>query len=100
MIGDTIRILRLERGVSPEELGDAIGVGKEAIEFYEANKWQPGMPTIAKLAKFFGVTVDGIVKGCSLVYDSDKHEFLVVKNMGGNQIKVIGKVRDENHKSE
>lgn len=100
MIGDTIRILRLERGVSPAELADAIDVSKEAIEFYETNTWQPGMPTIVKLAKYFGVTVDEIIGGCSLLYDNDSREYLVVKNMGGNQIKVIGRVRYENCKSE
>jgi transcriptional regulator with XRE-family HTH domain len=100
MLGDNIRMLRLKRGSSPEELGSAIGVSKEAIEYYEANKWRPGTQIIARMAKFFDVTMEEIIGDCSLLYDDTSQETLIVKNMGGMRFKVIGKVKDQDYKSE
>ncbi|MHC1762264.1 MAG: helix-turn-helix transcriptional regulator [Negativicutes bacterium] len=94
MLCDTIRVFRLERGISTYELGKAVGVSQEAIENYEANRWQPGLPTLKKLAQYFEVTVEELRLGLSLVYDDKEHDFLVVQNMGGNQIKVIGRTKE------
>ena len=95
MLGDTIRIFRLERGMTTDELGKYVEVGKTAIEQYEANIWQPGLPTLKKIARVFGVTVDALRKGLSLVYDTDGHSFMVVQNMNDNRMKIIGRVHEE-----
>ena len=95
MLGDTIRIFRLERGMTADELGESVEVGKTAIEQYEANIWQPGLPTLKKIAQVFGVTVDALRRGLSLVYDTDGHSFMVVQNMNENQMKIIGRVHEK-----
>lgn len=56
-MGDIIKQLRLERGLTQEELGEIVGVKKAAVQ-----KWESGMTknlkrsTIKKLSDYFGVT--------------------------------------------
>lgn len=56
-MGEYIKQLRTERGLSQEELGKAVGVNRAAV-----NKWENGSvenikrSTIKKLSQFFGVS--------------------------------------------
>ena len=56
-MGDRIKRLRLERGLTLQDVGDAVGVGKSTVR-----KWETGMianmkrDKIAKLADSLGVT--------------------------------------------
>lgn len=95
MIGDTIRMLRDARGFTPEQLAENVGVSLQAIENYEANIWRPGTKIISKIAECFGVTLKEIMNGYSLLYDDEQHEILVARNMGGNRIRVIRRVKEE-----
>lgn len=92
MCGDTLRMLRIERQVTVEQLADAVAVTPQAIEYYEKNIWQPGKPTLARLASFLGVSVGELDYGYSLLYDDETHEKLLVRNMGDNRIRVIGRI--------
>lgn len=55
-MGDIIRRLRLEKGMTQEELGNVIGVQKSAIRKYESGRVE-NIPrsSIHKMAKLFGV---------------------------------------------
>lgn len=100
MFGDTIRMLRSNRHLTIEELAGAIGVMPQAIENYESNIWQPGKPVIKRLATFFGITTQELISGYSLLYDDETREILVVRNMGGNRIRLIGRLSDKSHRIE
>lgn len=56
-MGERIRQLRLEKGLTQEELGEIVGVKKAAVQ-----KWESGLTknlkrsTIEKLSSFFGVS--------------------------------------------
>ena len=94
MIGDTIRMLRLERNLSQEQLAEAVGISPIGIHYYEENKWRPGKAVMIRLACVFKVSLTELIEGCSILYD-ENGEMLVVRNMGGNQIKVLGRVKGE-----
>ncbi len=56
-MGEIIRKLRLERGMTQEQLGKVIGVQKSAIRKYENGSVQNiKRSSIKKLADFFGVS--------------------------------------------
>lgn len=93
VIGGTIRMLRLEQGLSVADLADAIGVSAQSVEHYENNTWQPGRLVLGKLAELFQITVPEILSGYNLLYDEQSHEFLAARSMGGNVIRIIGKVK-------
>ncbi|ADQ06108.1 transcriptional regulator, XRE family [Caldicellulosiruptor hydrothermalis 108] len=53
-----IRELRLERGLSQEELGKVLNVSGRTIGHYENGSREPTPEALNKLADFFGVTID------------------------------------------
>ncbi|WAM36578.1 helix-turn-helix domain-containing protein [Caldicellulosiruptor acetigenus] len=53
-----IRELRLERGLSQEELGKVLNVSGRTIGHYENGSREPSPEALNKLADFFGVTID------------------------------------------
>ena len=53
----TLRKLRLEKGLTQKELGEAVGVSTHSIWLYESMKGAPEKEVAEKLAKFFGVEV-------------------------------------------
>jgi transcriptional regulator with XRE-family HTH domain len=58
MLGDKIKSLRKKKGLTQQELSDAIGVSRSTIGMVEKNLQGTGNETLIKLSDFFGVTVN------------------------------------------
>lgn len=58
IIGERIKELRQEKGVSQLTLAKAVGVDKRAVIFWEQQVNEPKATYIVNLAKYFGVTTD------------------------------------------
>ncbi|WP_302779179.1 helix-turn-helix domain-containing protein [Anaerotruncus colihominis] len=54
-IGDRIRAIRMERGLTQKELGNLCGMADSAIRRYESNRGNPTQKTLIKIAKALGV---------------------------------------------
>lgn len=54
--------LRKERGLTQSQLGDKIGVSKQAISYYENDEKTPSFNAICKLASALGCKVDDLTK--------------------------------------
>ena len=61
MLGDFIRELRKEKGLSQEELGLFVGVSNKAVSKWETGEANPELKLIPKLAKALGVTADELL---------------------------------------
>ena len=57
-IAESIKELRLERGLSQAALAKSIGVSQKAIDYWERDVNEPKATYIVLLADFFGVTTD------------------------------------------
>ena len=57
-IGQRIKELRLEKGLSQMQLGKLIGVSQKAIDYWERSVNEPKANYIIALVKTFGVTYD------------------------------------------
>ncbi|MDE7379457.1 MAG: helix-turn-helix domain-containing protein [Clostridia bacterium] len=57
-LGEKIKELRKQKGVSQEELAFKLGVSRQTINKWEGNVVQPGLENIAVLCKFFGIKSD------------------------------------------
>ena len=57
-IAESIKELRLERGLSQAALAKSIGVSQKAIDYLERGVNEPKATYIVLLADFFGVTTD------------------------------------------
>lgn len=56
-IGQAIKKLRTERGMSQEQLADSIGMSVQGLSFLETGKRYPPKATIEKLCRAFGIPV-------------------------------------------
>lgn len=57
-LGKRIKLLRTEKQMTQEEIGEVIGVTKYAVSLYESDKSTPNDDIKKKLADFFKVSLD------------------------------------------
>lgn len=62
-IGDRIRRLRLQWGLTQRELSEVVNKSESAVRMWELGKSEPDIETINILAKVFAVTTDQILIG-------------------------------------
>lgn len=60
-VGERIKKLRTEKGMSQIELGREMGIGQGAISHIENNRRLPSFDGVIWLAKFFGVTLQFLI---------------------------------------
>ena len=60
---EKLKELRKEKGISLKELGSIVGVAECTMSLYENGKRQPDYETLLKLAEYYGVSVDYILRG-------------------------------------
>lgn len=58
MIGDYIKEMRLEKGLSQDKLAALVGVSQKAIDYWERGVNEPKASYIVKLADVFEVSTD------------------------------------------
>ncbi|PFZ03795.1 transcriptional regulator [Bacillus pseudomycoides] len=88
MIGEIIKKLRRKKNITQEQLGNAIGVSKMAISYFEKGKKAPGRETLEKIADYFNITTDYLL-GRSDDPELTEYESKVVTEEGNNIIKLI-----------
>ena len=86
-IGANIKRLRVNRGVTQEQLGDALGVSGQAVSKWENESALPDILFLPKLAEYFGISIDELM-GYKLNALTYKEQF--VKFMLGNGILKTG----------
>ncbi|WP_263358733.1 helix-turn-helix transcriptional regulator [Acidicapsa ligni] len=59
-IYNRIAVLRAERGVSRQQLADALGVNYQTIGFLERGDYSPSLKLAFGLSEFFGLPVEAI----------------------------------------
>ena len=59
--GISLRKLRTERGLSQRDLGKELGVSGASIGYYENADRAPGLDIAAKIALYFGVSIDELI---------------------------------------
>ena len=57
-IGEKIKELRLEKGLSQMQLSKQIGVSQKAIDYWERSVNEPKASYIVSLVETFGITYD------------------------------------------
>ena len=62
MIGEKIRTLRKEKGISQELLAEKLGVSRQSISLWENDQTMPTIENIVALADIFEVTTDEILR--------------------------------------
>ena len=58
MVGERLRKLRKDKGMTQQELAGILGVRKAAVSIYETDKYDPSDPIKVAIAKHFDVSLD------------------------------------------
>ncbi|MBE6584668.1 MAG: helix-turn-helix transcriptional regulator [Ruminococcaceae bacterium] len=59
--GAKLKKLRLEEGLTQQQLADRIGVTKSVVSYYELQERYPSPEVLTKLASIFHVTTDSLL---------------------------------------
>lgn len=62
-ISENIRVLRLSRGWTQEELAEKLHVTRQAVGHYESGRTVPDVDTCRRLAEVFGVSLEVVLEG-------------------------------------
>lgn len=60
-IGERLRELRKERNMSQQDVADILTISQQSIQCYEANKKEPSINTLKKLADIFDVSIEYLI---------------------------------------
>lgn len=81
-IGETLKKLRLEKGLSQVQAADRLHISKSRMSSYELDINEPNLETLIKLAELYGVTVDSLL-------GVDKGEYINVSGLTPEQISIV-----------
>jgi len=59
---EKLRALRERHGMTQQKVAHGIGVTESAIYYLESGKRNPGVETVVKLSRLFGISTDVLVK--------------------------------------
>ena len=66
MLADNLVLLRNMKGMTQEEVAEVIGISRQSYSKWEQGQTFPDIDKCAKLAKFYGISID------ALVYQNDE----------------------------
>lgn len=57
-----LKVLRAERDWSQAELGERVGLSRQAINAIERDKYDPSLPVAIRIARLFETTVEDVFR--------------------------------------
>lgn len=69
---EKLKELRSSRGLTQEELAEALFVSRTAISKWESGRGYPGIDSLKEISTFFSVTIDELLSGEKLVSIAEK----------------------------
>jgi transcriptional regulator with XRE-family HTH domain len=91
MFGNKLKQLRINSGLTQEELGKKFNLGKSSISMYESGKNFPDLDMIKNIATFFGVSADYLI-GVESLNNSELYEIEQLR-----QILINNGIMSEDH---
>ena len=65
--GEKLRLLRKSKGLTQEELAEALFVSRTAVSKWESGRGYPGIDSLREVAAYFSVTIDELLSGEKLL---------------------------------
>lgn len=59
-MNNRLRVLRAERGWSQADLGERLGVSRQAVNAIETGKYDPSLPLAFRIGRLFGQPIEAI----------------------------------------
>lgn len=92
--GNRLKKARLKNGLTQEELGNIVGVGKSAICCYEKETRNPSLETIIEFMSVLGVTSDYLL-GTDTLIKTEINENIEYQPMTKEEVAFINELRKD-----
>lgn len=78
---EKLQELRKSRGLTQEELAEALFVSRTAISKWESGRGYPSIDSLKEISKFFSVTIDDLLSGEKLISIAEKENKSNIQNI-------------------
>lgn len=95
--GDRLKLLRKERGITQQELADAIGISKGGLCYYENTNRAPDITVLERFADYFKVSADYLLGRTNA--QTQKAKLQAVCNFTGlsdKSVKLFAELKEKN----
>ena len=91
VFGKQLKRLRESKGIMQKDLAYKLDIKPPSLSSYETGKQLPDLPTTKKIANFFGVTVDDLLKDTNDVANGvlEEHSELILDLKNGRSLDEI-----------
>ncbi len=72
ILHNRLTVLRAERGLSRQELADALGVNYQTIGYLERGEYNPSLDLALRAAEYFGLPLEAIFSRQPFAFMSDQ----------------------------
>ena len=73
--------LRKSKGMTQEELADALYVSRTAVSKWESGRGYPNIESLKEISKYFSVSIDELLSGDKLISIAEKENKDNIKNI-------------------
>lgn len=78
---EKLQELRKSRGLTQEELAEALYVSRTAISKWESGRGYPSIDSLKEIAVYFSVTIDELLSGEKLIFLAEKENRTNIRSM-------------------
>ena len=79
--GEKLQSLRKQRGLTQEELSEALYVSRTAVSKWESCKGYPGIDSLKAISEFFSVSIDELLSSEKVLTIAEKENKQSIKNI-------------------
>ena len=78
---EKLQELRKSRGLTQEELAEALYVSRTAISKWESGRGYPSIDSLKEISKYFSVTIDDLLSGEALISIAERENKANIQNL-------------------
>lgn len=71
---EKLQELRKIRGLTQEELAEALFVSRTAISKWESGRGYPSIDSLKEISRYFSVSIDDLLSGDQLIFIAEKRK--------------------------
>ena len=86
---EKLQELRKNRGLTQEELAEALYVSRTAISKWESGRGYPSIDSLKQIANYFSISIDELLSGERLITIAENENRTNLKNMGNMLFGVV-----------
>ena len=86
---EQLQELRKARGLTQEELAEALFVSRTAISKWESGRGYPSIDSLKQIANYFSISIDELLSGERLITIAENENRTNLKNMGNMLFGVV-----------